>query len=56
MLGWALLFLAVAVVAGLFGFGVLASAATGIAKILFWIFLVVFLISLISGLTQRRAI
>jgi uncharacterized membrane protein YtjA (UPF0391 family) len=53
MLYWALVFLAVAIIAALFGFGVIASAAAGVAKILFFIFLVVFVVSLIMGLSRR---
>jgi uncharacterized membrane protein YtjA (UPF0391 family) len=53
MLYWALVFLVIAIIAALFGFGVIASAAAGIAKILFFIFLVVFIISLIFGLSRR---
>jgi uncharacterized membrane protein YtjA (UPF0391 family) len=49
MLTWALVFLLVAIVAGLFGFGLIASAASGVAQILFFVFLVLFLISLIVG-------
>lgn len=50
MLKWALIFFVVAVVAGLFGFGVIASAAVGIAKILFFVFVVLFVIALFGGL------
>jgi uncharacterized membrane protein YtjA (UPF0391 family) len=39
MLGWALTFLIIAIVAGVFGFGGVAVAAAGIAKIIFYIFL-----------------
>jgi uncharacterized membrane protein YtjA (UPF0391 family) len=42
MLYWALMFLVVALVAGVFGFGGIASTATGMAQILFVIALVVF--------------
>jgi uncharacterized membrane protein YtjA (UPF0391 family) len=49
----AIVFLVIAIIAALFGFGVIASAAAGIAKILFFIFLVVFIISLIFGLSRR---
>jgi uncharacterized membrane protein YtjA (UPF0391 family) len=49
MLTWALLFLLIAIVAGLFGFGLIASAAAGFAKILFFVFLVLFVVSLIMG-------
>jgi uncharacterized membrane protein YtjA (UPF0391 family) len=54
MLGWAITFLIVALVAALFGFGVIASTAASIAKILFFVFLVLFLIALVLG--RRRPI
>ena len=53
MLQWALTFFVLAIVAGVFGFGVIATAAAGIAKILFFLFLVLFVISLISGGMRR---
>ncbi len=46
MLGWSIFFLLVAIVAAALGFGGIAGTAAGIAKILFWVFLVVFIISL----------
>lgn len=49
MLYWALLFLVVAIIAGLFGFGGIAQAATGFARILFLFFIVLFLVSLVAG-------
>jgi uncharacterized membrane protein YtjA (UPF0391 family) len=49
MLYYTWIFLLIALIAGLFGFGVIASTAAGIAKILFFVFLVIFLISLISA-------
>lgn len=49
MLKWALIFLIVAIIAGLFGFTNIAGAAIGIAKILFFIFVVLFVIALIAG-------
>lgn len=49
MLGWALLFLIVAIIAAIFGFGLIAGAAAWIAKALFIVFIVLFLISLIAG-------
>lgn len=54
MLYWALVFLVVALVAGALGFGGVASASVGIAQILFFIFLVLFAVSLIMGLVRRR--
>lgn len=53
MLGWALAFFLFALVAALFGFGGIAGLSLGIAKILFFIFLIVFLFSLILGLSRR---
>lgn len=47
MIGWAITFLIIALVAGLFGFGVIASASVGFAKILFFVFLVLFVLSLV---------
>ncbi len=46
MLSWALVFLVVAIIAGIFGFTTIAGAAVGIAKILFFIFLAMFIIFL----------
>lgn len=53
MLRWALIFLIVALVAAVFGFGGVATSAAGIAKILFVLFLGVFVISLVMGLVRR---
>jgi uncharacterized membrane protein YtjA (UPF0391 family) len=50
MLIWALLFLIVAIIAGLLGFGDVSSTATGISKILFFLFLVMFLVTTIASL------
>jgi len=47
MLGWALTFLVIALIAAAFGFGGVAGTATSIAQVLFFVFLVLFLISLI---------
>ena len=52
MLHYAVVFLIIALIAALFGFGVIASTAAGIAKVLFLVFLVLFLVSLLMG---RRA-
>jgi uncharacterized membrane protein YtjA (UPF0391 family) len=53
MLSWALIFFVVAIIAAVFGFGGIASASAGIAQILFFIFLVLFVVSLIMGMTRR---
>ena len=47
MLGWALAFLVVAIIAAILGFGFLANTAALIAKVLFIIFIILFIISLI---------
>lgn len=49
MVHYTILFLVIAIVAGLFGFGGVVSTATGIAKILFFLFLVLTLISFIKS-------
>jgi uncharacterized membrane protein YtjA (UPF0391 family) len=53
MLYWALMFPIIALVAALFGFTGVAIAAAGIAKILFYVFLIVFLVTLVMGLGRR---
>ena len=50
MLYWALVFFVVSLVAGLFGFGGIASATAGIAQILFYVFTVFFVVTLVAGL------
>ena len=54
MLGWALVFLVVALIAGLFGFTGLPVASAGIAQILFYIFVVLFVVSSIVYLLRGR--
>lgn len=46
MLNWAVTFLVIAIVAAFLGFGGIAGTATGIAKALFFVFLVLFVLSL----------
>jgi uncharacterized membrane protein YtjA (UPF0391 family) len=55
MLGWALTFLILALIAGFFGFFGLAGLSAGIAKILLFAFVVLFLISALSGALRGRA-
>ena len=50
MLRWALGFFVIAIIAAVFGFGGIASGAADIARVLFFVFLVVFVISLLMGL------
>jgi len=54
MLQYAVIFLVVALVAAVLGFGALAGTAMEIARILFYIFIVVFLVSLVMGLISRK--
>lgn len=54
MLRWAATFFVIALIAAMFGFTGIAVAATEIAKILFFIFLVLFLVTLVGGLLKRR--
>jgi uncharacterized membrane protein YtjA (UPF0391 family) len=53
MLYWTLLFFVVALIAGLLGFTGIAVGAMEIARILFFIFLILFIVSLIYGLVRR---
>jgi uncharacterized membrane protein YtjA (UPF0391 family) len=53
MLRWALGFFIVALFAALLGFSGIAVAAAGIAKIIFFVFLVLFLVSLVGHLLNR---
>lgn len=53
MLFWAAIFFIIALVAASFGFGGVATGAKTIALWLFWIFVIVFLITLIAGLIKR---
>jgi len=53
MLSWAVVFFIIALVAGVLGFGGIAAAATDMARILFFIFLVIFLVTLVFGLARR---
>jgi uncharacterized membrane protein YtjA (UPF0391 family) len=52
MLYYSVVFLVIALIAGALGFFGVAGAAVGIAKILFFVFLVLFVVSLVLG---RRA-
>ena len=52
MLSWAVTFLIIALIAGVLGFTAAAGTAAWIAKVLFLVFIVLFIVSLISG---RRA-
>ena len=49
MLKWSITFLIIAIIAGLLGFTDIAGASMGIAKFLFFLFLILFVGSLILG-------
>ena len=53
MLSYAIIFLLIALAAGVLGFGVIAGTAATIAKVLFLVFLVLFIVSLIRGKKPR---
>ena len=53
LLHWALIFLVVAIIAAIFGFGGVAGTAMEGARILFWVALVFLLISLVFGFARR---
>jgi len=54
MIGWAITFLVIALIAALLGFGGVAGTAVGIAKIIFFVAIVLFVLSLIFG--RRKAL
>ena len=53
MLRWALGFFVIALVAALLGFTGIAVASAGVAKIIFFIFLILFVVSLLGHLFRR---
>lgn len=56
MLKWALIFLIISVVAGLFGFTGISAAAGGVARILFFIAIVIFLIFVVLAMLGIGAV
>jgi uncharacterized membrane protein YtjA (UPF0391 family) len=54
MLGWVVTFLIIALIAGILGFGGIAGASIEIAKIIFFIAVVLFLVSAVIGLARGR--
>jgi uncharacterized membrane protein YtjA (UPF0391 family) len=53
MLYWAAVFFIIAIIAAIFGFGQIVTGATQIAFVLFWVFLVLFIVSLLTGVIRR---
>jgi uncharacterized membrane protein YtjA (UPF0391 family) len=56
MLGWTVTFLVIALIAAVLGFTGVAVAAAGIAKLLFVVFLILFVVSLFTHLGRRRSV
>ncbi|MBI2772055.1 MAG: DUF1328 domain-containing protein [Burkholderiales bacterium] len=54
MLHYAVVFLVIALIAALFGFGGIAAGAVEIAKILFFIFVILAVVTFVLGLFRRR--
>lgn len=50
MLRWSMIFLVIAIIAAVFGFGDIAADAAEIAKVLFYLFLGIFVITLVAGM------
>ncbi len=55
MLGWALTFLVVALVAAVLGFGGIAGTAVSIAKLIFFVALILFAISAVAHMVRGRS-
>jgi uncharacterized membrane protein YtjA (UPF0391 family) len=56
MLSWVVTFLVIALIAAILGFGGLAGASIEIAKIIFFVAIVLFLVSAVIGLARGRRI
>jgi uncharacterized membrane protein YtjA (UPF0391 family) len=54
MLSWVVTFLVVALIAGILGFGGIAGASIEIAKAIFFIAVILFLVSAVVGLARGR--
>lgn len=55
MLGWVVTFLIIALIAGILGFGGIAGASVEIAKIIFFVAVVLFLVSAVVGVARGRS-
>ena len=55
MFRWAIVFLIITFVAGIFAFAGLVLAAVALAKLVFYLFLVLFLLALIAGLLRKSS-
>jgi uncharacterized membrane protein YtjA (UPF0391 family) len=53
LLHWALIFLIIAIIAGALGFGGLAGTAMEGARLLFWVAIILLILSLVFGVLRR---
>ena len=53
MLHYAVVFLVIALIAAIFGFGGIAAGAVGIAKVLFFVFIAMAVVTFVIGLLKR---
>jgi uncharacterized membrane protein YtjA (UPF0391 family) len=53
LLHWAVVFLVIALIAALFGFGGLAGTAVGAARLLFWVAIILAVIAFVANLLRR---
>ncbi len=56
MLKWTLIFAILALVAGVFGFGFIASGFATVAKFLFFLFIALFVVSMVSRAVQGESV
>jgi uncharacterized membrane protein YtjA (UPF0391 family) len=56
MMYWAVVFFVIAIVSAFFGFGGISSSAADIGRMLFYVALIVFVVSLVLGLSRRSRI
>lgn len=54
MLRYAVVFFIIAIIAAVFGFGGIAAGATDVARVLFFLFLVMFVVSIVWSLATGR--
>lgn len=54
MLGWAVTFLIIALIAAALGFGGIAGTSAGIAQVLFFIFVVLFVVAMVARALKGR--
>jgi uncharacterized membrane protein YtjA (UPF0391 family) len=54
MLRWAAVFFIISIIAAIFGFGGVADAASDIAQVLFFVFIVMFAVMLVAGLVTGK--